>query len=226
MAANFDHWVVVEGFAKIRHIGRGQVVLPSSTDGTIEFMKEFSKANDNVTFYSHSRPFKSKDEQTNKAVMLLKRHFNQAYLWQVDVDEQWNSEDLSKAEQILTDSRRKQASFQFNHFVGDGIIAVGDWGSDFVNRLFIWRGQRFITHIPARMYSNNLTLKIEGIKYNHYSYIFAEDVQFKEDRYIGYKGLKDKWDELQSVDKFPVPISTLFPDTCEVSKGNTQIIRI
>lgn len=225
MADNFDVWVVVEGFAKIRGVGTQQIHNPSN-DGTIEYMREFKRKHDNVIFYSHSRHFRSKDEQTNHCIKLLKSEINRAFLWQVDVDEQWTTEQLDEAEKVIVDNKKKQASFQFNHFVGDGIIAVGDWGSHYVNRLFLWRGQRFVSHIPSIMYRAIHSMQIKDIKYNHYSYINREDVVFKESRYIGYKGLTDKWDALQLVKDFPVHISALFPDTCDVSKGDTQIIRI
>lgn len=229
MIKNFDHWVIVEGHAKP---GRSTswcnniVVSPMSEDGTIKYCEQLALDHKNVTFYSNKVYFKSKDEQANLAVALMKKHYGSGFLWQVDVDEHWNIDHMKKAESMLENSRFKQGAFQFNHYVGKDLIAEGEWGSGWVNRLFAWHGQRFISHEPAMMERPYRTINIENIKFDHYSYVFRQDVEFKEKYYPGYTGITKRWDSLQLCKEFPQPITTLFGLDSKIGKSKSQIIKI
>lgn len=229
MVKHFDHWVIVEGHSKP---GRSTswcndlVINPVSDDGTVAYCEALAMNHKNITFHSNGTYFKSKDTQVNLALALLKKKYNAGFLWQVDADEHWSVEDLEKSESQLSFSGFKQASFQFNHYVGKNLIAQGDWGSGWVNRLFLWRGQRFITHEPSVMELPYRTTKMEGIKFNHYSYVFRQDVEFKEKYYPGYTGITKRWDSLQMCKQFPQPITALFDSGSKVGKTNSQIIKI
>jgi len=183
MAENFDYWAVVDGLSqnggstKWCNKVEGK---PHSTDGSVEFMREFAATHPNVMYKVATMPFKSKDHQVNEAVEMIRRKVKHGYLWQVDVDEKWTAEDLDKAERLLADSPMRQASFGFNHYVGQNLVAVGTWGSGYVNRLFMWRGQRFASHEPPRMDTRGRTLKIDEVRFDHYSYAFEQDVLFKD----------------------------------------------
>jgi hypothetical protein len=120
-------------------------------------------------------------------------------------------EDIKTAEHRLSLSGYKQGDVQFNHYVGEDRIAVGEWGSGFVTRLFIWNGEKFKTHEPPRLRGHIMTYPLEGIKFDHYSYYFAKDIVFKE-TYYGYEGLLDNWLSLQESDKETEPIGSLFTD--------------
>lgn len=229
MTKHFDHWVIVEGHAKP---GRSTswcndlVISPTSTDGTIGYCEALALNHKNVTFHCNGVYFKSKDVQVNLALALLKRKFNAGFLWQVDADEHWTVDQLQAAESLLSYSGFKQAAFQFNHYVGKDLLATGDWGSGWVNRLFLWRGQRFISHEPSMMELPYRTTQIKEIKFNHYSYVFKQDVEFKEKYYPGYTGITKRWESLQMCKDFPQPITALFDPSTRVGKGNSQIIKI
>lgn len=230
MTKHFDYWAVVDGLSgnsgSTSWCNKMDSLPPSSTDGTNEFMTEWAKDHPNVLYYRADSPFISKDGQVNKAVQMLRNKVKQGWLWQVDADEKWTIEAIEEAEKQLFWSPMKEASFQFNHYVGKDLIAVGDWGSGWVTRLFKWRGQRFISHEPARIDPHRRILKIKDVKFDHYSYLFEEDVLFKEKYYRGYNGMYDKWLTLQSCDTFPQPLSSLMPVTAQAYNDNTQIIRI
>lgn len=229
MVKNFDYWAVVDGLS-----GNGGSTswcnglnLPAnSTDGSVEFMTELASNHNNVLFSYRTAPYKSKDHQVNEAVELLRRKVKRGWLWQVDVDEQWTEEKLYNAEQRLFFSPMREASFQFNHYVGKNLIAKGDWGNGYVARLFKWRGQRFRSHEPASIDPHGRVMKMDGIKFDHYSYYFDQDVKFKDQYYGGYKGIYDKWVALQQMTNFPQPLSVLMPSTARDCNSNTQIIKI
>lgn len=228
MVENFDFWAVVDGLS-----GNGGSTKwcnsvqcgNNSTDGSVEFMQELSAKHKHVLFSHKSAPYKSKDHQVNTAIDLLRTKVKRGWLWQVDVDEQWTVEKLNHAEQRLFFDNAREGAFQFNHYVGKDMIAVGDWGSGYVTRLFKWRGQRFISHEPARMDVSRRIKNIEGIKFDHYSYYFDQDVKFKDQYYGGYKGIYDNWLKLQSCTEFPQPISALIPSTAKFVDFNSKIIK-
>lgn len=229
MAKNFDVWVVVEGHSKAGGSTswcHNLKVSPTSKDGTVEFMRQFALDNPNVTFWSRGAYWRSKDEMVNSAIKLLKRKENFGYLWQVDADEHWTVEGLEEAERQLIESGKRQAAFQFNHYVGKDLIAVGDWGSGWVNRLFLWRGQRFISHEPSLMDTHNRTVAIEGVKFDHYSYYFEQDIKWKEQYYPDCEGIFDNWSLLPNKATFPQPISALFNAKNPISKSKSQIIKL
>lgn len=116
-------------------------------------------------------------------------------------------------------------AFRFRHFVGDGLIAEGSWGSGKVCRLFRWRGQKFISHEPPLMFRKDKTLESE-LSFDHYSYYFENDVAFKEKYYKGYQGLLQNWYKLQMIKDFPQPISSLLPPTAYGYGDDTKIIKI
>lgn len=225
MLANFETWVVVEGHSKPGGSTRWCNDLPlpvRSTDGTHELLTELATKHPNLHYYSHGKYFASKDDQVNKCISILKSLHKTGYLWQVDVDEHYTLADLLRAEKMLSCSTCNVLAFQFNHYVGDNLIAVGEWGSGHVNRLWKWKGEDFVKHEPAMLKGQTVSLKTD-LKFDHYSYYFIQDVQFKEKYYKGYEGITKKWEALQKRNRFPVPICALFPRGHDIGKSRTQI---
>ncbi len=223
----FDKWYIIEGLSKNGGSTNWceNLDLPyNSTDGTCEFLTNLSSENEKVTYIKSSDYWKSKDEQVNAFIPLLQKEVKDCYLWQVDVDEHWKEEDLKTAEHRLSLSGYKQAEFQFNHYVGKNKIAIGEWGSGFVTRLFIWEGQRFQSHEPAALEGIKDKIKLEGLKFDHYSYYFIEDIQFKEKYYgTGYEGLQKRWERLQYIDGIKIPITALFSHRSQIGKSKSHI---
>lgn len=217
MAKNFDYWVVVEGLSGNGGSGRHCNMLElsrNSTDGTIEFMTLMSKKFKNVIFYTNGENWKSKDDQVNKAIELLQTKISNAYLWQVDADEQWTLSSIEQAETSLALSNAAAASFQFNHMLckdssGRQLMARGNWGSDYVVRLWHWSGEKFISHAPPVLEGQSDVIRLPQ-KFDHYSYSFRKDVLFKSRYYKGYRRILPRWDRLsRSTHSYPIPVSYL-----------------
>jgi hypothetical protein len=111
------------------------------------------------------------------------------------------------------------------------MVATGEWGSDYVNRLWNWSGQPFRSHEPAMLMGQGQTQKIEGIKFDHYSYVFDQDVKFKSRYYSGHESVYENWLKIQKevkdgLLKLPCHISALFGDNSKYSKLNSYIHEI
>jgi hypothetical protein len=220
MVKNFDHWIVIEGHARAggstswcKNLGKPQ----RSTDGTHEFMMALCEQHTNVHYYSPGVYWKSKDAQVNEAILTAKLITNSCFLWQVDCDEQFEAADLTLAENELTESGSNAGAFQFYHLLGkDGLgrqlIGKGGWGDNWHTRLWLWKGEKFITHEPP-VIENQKPVAHLSPKYHHYSYCFEESVRFKE-MYYGYKGLLENWRRLRSFKgDFPQPVTLLLGKT-------------
>lgn len=230
MASMFDAWIVVEGYALPYGSTKwcNMLSVPAgSKDGTVEFMRDFAETHKNVYFYSaNGKYYNSKDQQVNVAISILRKLTSSCYLWQVDADEQWKLEDIVQAEQIASESKDIGFKFQFNHYVGKGIVAVGEWGSNYHNRLWKWSGQLFDTHEPPLLRGQRKATPIEGIKYEHYAYYFPKDVMFKSKSYPGHEQVYNNYDSIQQPNTYPMPLSRLFGESSKYSKTNSQIILI
>lgn len=237
MVKNFDLWAISDGLSGNAKDSRFLNILrgapKQSTDGTVEYLTELSSKNSNVLFFSSPNGWRSKTDEVNHAVCLIKqklsiKHKQESYinLWQVDADEHWTIEKIQAAEKMLSESGHTQVAFGFNHYVGEGLIAVGQWGSDKVSRLFKWRGEKFMSHEPAVIHRRPKVLQADSIKFDHYSYYFEKDVIQKDVQYINCNGLHKNWKTLQELPEFPQPISALFPKHNPISKLNAQIIKL
>jgi hypothetical protein len=230
MASMFDYWAVVEGhslpYGSTRWCNRLDV-NKESDDGTIEFMNEFCKSNNNTLFYSHGDYFHGKDQQVNLALSILRAVAElPCYLWEVDVDEQWNIESIEKAEQVADHLSGNGFSFHFNHYVGKDIIADGEWGGNTLNRLWKWRGENFKSHEPALLQGQRYVTPITGVKFNHYSYYFEKDVKFKSLYYKGHQNVLKNWSRINTADSYPIHISEFFGSETSIGKTNTYINKI
>lgn len=228
MIANFDYWVIVEGAAQN---GGSTAWCNSHTggvhsdDGTVEYITELAKNNKNVIIVLNNRKWKSKDEQVNAAITEVKAITNKCWLWQVDADEQWTLNAIEQNEAFMEYWDVDTGLVSFDHYVGEGLIAVGEWGSGVHKRIWKWNGQRFLSHEPPVLESEQREV-VCPYGYKHYSYYFEQDVRFKaeyykghESVYSGWKYLKDHRDELI----FPVHIKMLFGNK-GIGLSKTKII--
>jgi len=231
MLSMFDKWVIVEGFSK----NGGSTswcnnlhFSANSFDHTVEFLIELkSRYPEKVILEIPTKPWKSKDEQVNKCIELLKGYENN-WLWQIDIDEQWNLCDLINAENSLEKNDNLCGAFQFTHYLckndfGQQLIGVGKWGSNYNNRLWWWTGGKFISHEPPIMENQKKIIYLNQ-KYNHYSYYFEEDIIFKAKYYKGYNQLFINWNKLkkQKYD-FPISVKHLLGTSTKVDYKNSYI---
>jgi hypothetical protein len=226
----FDLWIVVEGFA---HNGGStnwcnDIKMPgNSTDGTCQLMEQLFMQHRNIVYLSHSGGYDSKDEQVNVAMAAL-GNCEDGWLWQVDADEHWKLEDIEAAESMLSKDSKIAGAFQFNHYLckdvdGRQLVGGGNWGDNFSTRLWWWQGQNFITHEPPVMQGQQ-GVRYLPQKYEHYSYYFEQDVQFKSKYYKGYKNVYDNWKRLQkSRHNYPIPVTKLLGTATSVDIKNSFI---
>ncbi len=229
MASMFDKWIVIEGYS----LPYGstswckRLDLPAtSQDGTVEFMNQFCKDHPNVYFYSSGKHYNGKDDQVNLGIDIIRKLTKSCYLWEVDVDEHWKIEDIELAESIADKSKAIGFSFPFNHYIGKDMIAKGDWGSGYLNRLWKWSGQYFKSHEPAMLIGQRYTEAIKEVRFEHFSYVFEKDVKFKSQSYSGHENVYKNFHLLESDIEFPAHISTLFGKDTKIGKTNSFIHKI
>jgi len=227
MTDTFTLWVIVEG--QSRNGGSTSwckhVEAPfNSKDGTIERIEQIQSNHKNVLTYVPVKHYKSKDEQVNRAIELIKTRFSSGFLWQVDVDEHWTKEDIEAAERSLWRSPESCAEFQFNHYVKKDVVAIGRWGSGYVTRLWKWSGHSFISHEPAILAGQTNPIKLPQ-KFQHYSMIYPQDVKWKAKSYKGHEMVYINWLKLDEF-TYPQHISNLFGKNNVIGRSDTWLHKI
>lgn len=216
LAKHLDYWVFVDGLA-----GNGgstswckNIAGCSSDDGTIEYIKELQIKYSNIILQTCEKKWRSKDAMVNKAIELLKEKTNSAYLWQIDVDEQWSYETMALSEQILSEQGGKTGTFHANYFMGENLLAYGMWGEGVgypYRRLWKWDGEYFLKHEPPVLLKGNGKEVLLPFKFDHYSYYFEKDVLFKSRYYGGHERVFGNWVKLNTGKiKVPCDLSHLF----------------
>ena len=229
MSDTFDLWIVVEGHYKPGGSTSwcNDIKVPvRSTDGCHEFMLNFQTTHSNVIYYSNADYWESKDEQVNKAISLIP--YDECILWQVDADEVWGKTDIELNETVLLRSNRNCGRVQFTHIVGehegDLLVARGKWGSGYVNRVWKWKGEEFISHEPSVIRGQrSITLPK---KFDHYSMYFEQDVKFKSKYYKGYERLYENWKEIHRKGLFPCHAQDLLGKNHQVGARTSRIFKL
>jgi hypothetical protein len=231
MVDNFDHWIIVEGVAKPNGSTNWCKELPTifhnnyiSNDGTTEYLDAHRHLNVRIL-----RPLEgawdSKDQQVNAAISEIKRITNECFLWQIDVDEQWELIDLVQAEKDLVTNHGKTGCFLCNYYVGEKQKVIGQWGEGRLEpyrRLWDWKGEMFIKHEPPTLVGKNGPGLLLPQRFNHYAYFFEQDVKFKEIYYQGYEGLYERWLKVQG-NRGQIHIKELLGEKTWWGNTNTNI---
>lgn len=242
MVRMFDYWIIVEGVSLPTGSTSWCKELPDSMhknylsiDGTTELLDSIQKCSPNVkvirqqTFGVNRKGhyFNNKDEQVNAAITFLKEAVEGDYgfLWQIDVDEQWEPSQLDQAEKMLTENNGKTGCFLCDYFVGPNQQVFGDWGEGKITpyrRLWKWEGELFITHEPPTLEGKNGPGLLLPQRFKHYAYYFEGDVKFKEAYYQGYEGLYERWKNIQN-NKSKIHVRELLGPKTWWSNTNTFI---
>jgi hypothetical protein len=231
----FDAWVFVEGVSNNGGSTRWCGEVPAefhkdyhSIDGTLRWLLGLQKEFGNVKVLSREGLWSSKDEMVCAALDALPVAENgYDWLWEFDADEHWTPRQLDQAEFDLYRSRAKCGQFLCDAYVGPGLLAKGAWGEGVGNpyrRLWKFRGEQFLTHEPPIMVGLSLDDYLTlSQRFKHNSYLFEQDVVFKE-KFYRYEGLHAKWLDLQNMTTFPQPLSVLIPGSW--GQTATQIVRV
>jgi hypothetical protein len=218
---NFDLWVIAEGAVHSNGSTSWCKPMPDeyhnngrSKDGTHEFLLNLAN-NPKVKVLTHNGLWHSKDHQVNTCIDTIKKQYNEAFLWQIDCDEQWQLGDIQEAEKIMIQHNLDCASFPCKAWIGKNILATGEWGeciNSGYTRLWKWKGQSFQKHEPPLLEGGNGNQAVVSIYFDHYNYYFEQDVEFKEKWYNHHLGIHKNWKLLQNKPKeeFPVGIDHLF----------------
>lgn len=216
MLDNFDYWVVVEGASKsvgstlwCKQMKDKYHNNGSSVDGTIEFLEDLSLRNKKLKFVKSKGFWNGKDEQVNVAINEVRKITDKCFLWQVDIDEQWELSEIEKAERELVEKGGKTGLFKCEYYVGSDLIVKGVWGEGPYNRLWNWNNESFQAHEPPILSGGNGKEVLLSSRFKHYSYFFQKDVEFKNDWYSGHENVLDNWLNLKNETNFPIHVSKL-----------------
>lgn len=232
-----DRWIVVEGAALSNGSTNWCKEFPydfhkdgGSTDGTREFLEYLSKQSDKLIYIPSSGFWHSKDHQVNRAIEEVKKITNECWLWEIDIDEQWDISQMDEAEREMSASGSKAGCFRARCFIGKNLRAIGDWGEAYsygYTRLWRWQGEYFICHEPPVLEGlMGKDPKMLSPIFNHYNYYFDKDVIFKDKWYGGHEDIYKRWKLINSLDKrfFPMHISNLI--TGSWGNSNSSIIYV
>lgn len=224
----FDYWIVVEGASKnsgstswCKQMKDKYHINGSSSDGTVEFLSSLNSSK--LIFIKSNGFWENKDYQVNMAINKIKELTNRCFLWEIDIDEQWDLESVIQAEKELIEKKAKTGRFFCEYYVGKNLIVKGEWGEGPYNRLWDWNGEFFISHEPPVLCNGNGIEVNLTPRFKHYSYYFEKDVIFKNDWYGGHEDILERWKRLQNRTDFPVHISELI--TGGWGKTNTFIYK-
>jgi len=233
---NFDYWVVIEGASKnqgstswCNNMSNEYQNNGASVDGTREYLIELSSKNDNLILVLADKMWEGKDQQVNKAAEEINKLADEAFVWEIDVDEQWTIENIKKAEEILTQNKAKTGAFLCNYFVGPNLFARGQWGEGKAlpyRRLWHWKKDMFKSHEPPCLVNGNGLGILIPVRFNHYAVYFEKDVKFKNMWYGGHEGIYDRWKLLQNETSFPQHISKLLGTNTHWGNTDTWIHKI
>ena len=171
-----------------------------STDQTLSTLKKFQEDEDPerklliVTAEDDGYPDGFWPGEKHQQSQIYARYATGDYLWQVDVDEFYRSDDIESIMDLLTrDVSISAVSFKTITFWGGFDIATDGWylrrGAAQYHRLFRWRpGYRYATHRPPTVIDSHgkdlrsmkwldgYTLEKRGIVMYHYSLLFPRQV--------------------------------------------------
>lgn len=149
----------------------------------------------------------------NRAIEEIKKVANDAFLWQIDADEQWSEFTMSLAETSLKEQGAKVGLFHSNYYVGKNILAYGMWGEGIglpYKRLWDWKGEYFLKHEPPTLMAKGKEV-LTNLRFDHYAYYFEQDVQFKAKYYGGHEKVYAGWKKLNEGSvRLPADLSVLF----------------
>lgn len=193
--------IVVEGAAP----GAAGIASPEghSNDGTLDTLRDFKTTEDTedkviiVTAEDEGHPDGFWPGEKHEMSQTYAKRATGDYLWQVDVDEFYQPEDMRAVLKILQDDPGITAmSFEQTTFWGGFDYLTDGWylrrGATVYHRLFKWgKGYEYTTHRPPTVHDTegrNLrdvrwvdgdTLAQRGIYLYHYSLVFPKQVREK-----------------------------------------------
>lgn len=221
----FDHWIFVEGATSNTFCTSWCNAMPSeyhsngtSIDNTVRLLEQYqdyySKTSDKkITIIKPSGLWNGKLEMFNKALELINEP---CYLWEIDIDEYWEPNQIINAERLLENTKADSASFACNYLLTDQIIVKGEWGeSPGHGYRRLWKfepGRKFLSHEPPVLEGCNKILPPALTpRFDHLSYYYEQDVRFKSKWYGKHDKIYEGWTKIVNNQQLlPCKISALF----------------
>jgi len=233
------HWHVIEGVAELAgdtawSVANGghipQRASHLSTDGTSAYLDALAaEFPDRVTVYRKPGYWRGKLEMIAAPLAGIR---GEAILWQVDADELWSAEQITRlVGHMASDPARTGAKFYCRFFVGPDRVLdnLGAYGNDPASEWRrVWRllpGDRWETHEPPRLvrgtpgsevdvieiapFTQRETLAM-GLVFDHHAYGTEDQVRFKE-AYYGYAGAVERWRQMRDDPRREVLLNDFFP---------------
>lgn len=164
----------------------------TSTDATNEILKNFPDPDNKITIV-HGQ-WSEKDEQCKAYMKHIRDDID--YIWNLDSDEVYKSEDLKKILNVLQNYNPTSVGIQSCSFYGGfkNYLTGFELAQDNFLRIFKYeKGSTWLTHRPPTIqYPNGITRKhltstelfiLTGAQMYHYSYVFPNQVKTKIDYY-------------------------------------------
>jgi glycosyltransferase involved in cell wall biosynthesis len=189
-----------------------------SKDGTTEYIDTLKKEYpDKISVYRKDSGalWDGKIEMVRAPLANLKI---ECLLWQIDCDEHWNYQQIINVHKQFIQNKEKTAAwFWCNYYVGNDItISTRNCYAQNPNQewLRVWRfrpGDDWTAHEPPVLIGNRDGSWVDigrhnpfmhnemeniGAVFEHYAYVIAEQLKFKE-TYYGYKGALKQWERMQ-----------------------------
>lgn len=218
-------WRVVEGVAAPVHCTSWvkPMVPRLSRDGTTELLESLSDFDSRVIHFRKTL-WPGKVAMFNEA---LKTIDEPCLLIEVDSDELWTAEQITKLRQMFIEHPEKNcARFRCRYFVGRDIVITNTDGAHYGNHeAYEWKrawkitsGSQFERHEPpvirglSEVPFTQAETQMAGLVFDHYAYATESQVAFKANYYgsennqagAKYKDAVLNWKRLQENRKWPV----------------------
>lgn len=217
-------WRIIEGVAAPVNCTSWVRQMPPrlSSDGTTQVLDSLAAFDPRVILFRKSL-WPGKTAMLNEA---LKSVDEPCLLIQVDHDERWTAEQITKlAEMFEKHQEKNSARFRSRYFVGHDIVIANTDQNHFGNMPYEWNrawrftpGTVFESHEPPRLQNyverpfTHAETMAEGLVFDHFAYCTEAQVAFKANLYGSsnnakgnlYEGAVENWRRLQANRKWPV----------------------
>jgi hypothetical protein len=231
----FDKWIIVEGASKSTHctgwcreMPEGFATLKgNSVDGTTELLKDIQSTNKNVDLYLANGMWDGKISMFNHG--LTHSNPDDGFLWQIDIDEYWEENQIQNAETLVNNMGADCALFLCDYLLSPNIIVRGTWGEGQEgNYKRLWKykkGLLFVSHEPPKLQNESACVHWKFTpRFKHLAYYYESDVIFKSRWYADhenvYEGRKNVVSEKV---KLPCSVEELFLKPVQPAWKNTCI---
>ena len=237
------HWHVVEGAAELvddtawsvpqgGHIPAEYHHDGLSVDGTTTWLDEARQQwPSHISIYRKARGefWQGKTEMVNRPLSSVPE---ECLLWQLDGDELWTPNQISRVCTLFLENPHKTAAWYWCHFfVGEHKVITSRGGyanNPGIEWLRTWRyhrGAQFSSHEPPLLVDESSgesedvgtqdpfthqETEADGLTFQHYAYVLESQLDFKQ-RYYGYAGAVEQWKRLQTHQDLPLELDQFLP---------------